>query len=78
LIGRLVGKVCLVTGAAGGIGAAVAKSFAAEGATVVAADIRQPEMFDSRLCDASDPSSVDLLFEGIGRERRASGISGGT
>jgi NAD(P)-dependent dehydrogenase (short-subunit alcohol dehydrogenase family) len=36
---RLSGKVCIVTGAASGIGRASAELFAAEGATVVAADL---------------------------------------
>ena len=36
---RLDGKVCIVTGAASGIGRASAELFAAEGATVVAADL---------------------------------------
>jgi NAD(P)-dependent dehydrogenase (short-subunit alcohol dehydrogenase family) len=37
--GRLADKVCLITGAGSGIGQASARLFAAEGATVVAADI---------------------------------------
>jgi NAD(P)-dependent dehydrogenase (short-subunit alcohol dehydrogenase family) len=37
--GRLAGKVCIVTGAASGIGLASAELFAAEGAVVVAADL---------------------------------------
>ncbi|MBV8480696.1 MAG: SDR family oxidoreductase [Actinobacteria bacterium] len=36
---RLEGRVCIVTGAASGIGRASAELFAAEGATVVAADL---------------------------------------
>ena len=36
---RLAGKVCIVTGAASGIGLASARLFAEEGATVVAADL---------------------------------------
>jgi NAD(P)-dependent dehydrogenase (short-subunit alcohol dehydrogenase family) len=38
--GRLEGKVCVVTGAASGIGAATARAFAAEGARVVGVDLR--------------------------------------
>ena len=36
--GRFTGKVCLVTGAASGIGRATARAFAAEGASVLVAD----------------------------------------
>jgi 3alpha(or 20beta)-hydroxysteroid dehydrogenase len=39
-VGRLTGKVALVTGAARGSGAAIARLFAAEGARVVPADVR--------------------------------------
>lgn len=42
-MGRLSGKVALVTGAAGGQGAAAARRFIAEGAQVVIADVRDED-----------------------------------
>jgi NAD(P)-dependent dehydrogenase (short-subunit alcohol dehydrogenase family) len=42
-MGTLSGRVAVVTGAAGGIGAAIAKLFAAEGAKVACLDLTAPE-----------------------------------
>jgi 3alpha(or 20beta)-hydroxysteroid dehydrogenase len=39
-VARLQGKVALITGAAGGLGAALARAFVAEGAQVVVTDVR--------------------------------------
>ncbi|PKQ14410.1 MAG: short-chain dehydrogenase, partial [Actinobacteria bacterium HGW-Actinobacteria-8] len=38
---RLSGKVAIVTGAGGGIGAATARAFIAQGAKVIATDINE-------------------------------------
>jgi NAD(P)-dependent dehydrogenase (short-subunit alcohol dehydrogenase family) len=40
--GRLAGKACIVTGAAGGIGRAIAERFAREGARIAAMDLPSP------------------------------------
>ena len=40
---QLKGKTAFVTGGTGGIGAAICTRFAAEGATVIAADLQNPE-----------------------------------
>jgi 3-oxoacyl-[acyl-carrier protein] reductase len=47
---KLQDKVCIVTGAAGGIGLAAARRFAAEGAIVVMCDVSESEV--ARSCDA--------------------------
>jgi len=54
---RLQGKVCLVTGASGGIGAATVQRFQAEGATVVGVDVSEDAPGDLSL-------QVDVTHEG--------------
>ncbi len=62
--GRLDGKVCVITGAAGGIGAASAELFRAEGATVVGADLHDGfGGVDLALaCDVADEDAVRGLY----------------
>ena len=43
-MGRLDHKIAIITGGASGMGAAMAKLFAAEGATVIAADINEENL----------------------------------
>jgi 3alpha(or 20beta)-hydroxysteroid dehydrogenase len=57
---RLQGKVVLVTGAASGIGHAVAELFAREGATVFASDIASPKLAYS---DGIEALKLDVTSE---------------
>lgn len=61
-MGRLEGKVAIVTGAARGIGAAEAARFVAEGARVIVADVLDEEAaaVAGRLGDAAVAASLDV------------------
>jgi NAD(P)-dependent dehydrogenase (short-subunit alcohol dehydrogenase family) len=62
--GRLQGKVCVITGAAGGIGAESARVFAAEGAKVVGVDIAPGAEGDLALeADVTDEDQVRGMYE---------------
>jgi NAD(P)-dependent dehydrogenase (short-subunit alcohol dehydrogenase family) len=68
-VSRLAGKVCVITGAKGGIGAATAALFAREGATVVGVDLADDGPGDFTLaCDVADERAVRELFATV-RER---------
>lgn len=58
--GRLAGKVCVVTGAAGGIGGAIAARFAREGAKVAAMDLAGPLRATTWQSESIVPVPVDL------------------
>ena len=61
---RLDGKVCVVTGAAGGIGAATAELFEREGARVVGVDLREHSVGALSLqADLTDESAVQGLYQ---------------
>ncbi|HWT25304.1 MAG TPA: 3-oxoacyl-ACP reductase [Solirubrobacteraceae bacterium] len=65
-MGRLEGKVCVVTGAASGIGAATARRFGEEGATVVGVDLRDDGVGDVALAvDVADEQQVADLYDGV-------------
>jgi cyclopentanol dehydrogenase len=62
MAGRLNGKIAIVTGAATGIGAATTSMFIAEGAKVLAVDIREPgELLTSVLAESGDSLRFDYL-----------------
>jgi NAD(P)-dependent dehydrogenase (short-subunit alcohol dehydrogenase family) len=79
--GRLEGKVCVITGAASGIGAASAERFAAEGARVVGVDLEPDapgelsieadvtdsgQVRDAYARAADELGRVDVLFNNAG------------
>jgi NAD(P)-dependent dehydrogenase (short-subunit alcohol dehydrogenase family) len=75
MTGVLDRRTILVTGAAGDIGAAAARRFAAEGARIVVTDSRADELAAvattingavlAHACDQSDPDAVAALFAAI-------------
>jgi NAD(P)-dependent dehydrogenase (short-subunit alcohol dehydrogenase family) len=63
MAGRLEGKVCVITGAAGGIGADTAQLFGEEGATVVGVDLGEGAVGDLSLqADVSDEQQVRDMY----------------
>jgi NAD(P)-dependent dehydrogenase (short-subunit alcohol dehydrogenase family) len=69
MAGRLEGKVCVITGAAGGIGAASAEAFAREGARVVGVDIAEGAPGELSLrADVTDDAAVRDLYARVREE----------
>ena len=80
-MGKLSGKVAIVTGAASGIGKATVELFRREGATVVGADVSEGA---DAIVDAGSEDDVHALVEKVAREHGGldiyfanAGISGG-
>src|ERR1700712_3015590 len=68
---RLAGKVCVITGAASGIGAESARMFAGEGALVVGVDLAETP--DVRLAIKADVTDEDAVVDVYARTREAFG-----
>jgi len=68
-MGRLDDKVCVITGAAGGIGAETGRLFRAEGATVVGVDLNESPDVDLAIeADVTDDEQVRGLYARTGKE----------
>jgi NAD(P)-dependent dehydrogenase (short-subunit alcohol dehydrogenase family) len=83
-VGRLDGKVALVTGAASGIGLACARRFADDGAKVVGVDLQPGPDGDVRVADVADESSIRGAVDAVVRDHgrldvvlNAAGVAGG-
>jgi NAD(P)-dependent dehydrogenase (short-subunit alcohol dehydrogenase family) len=62
-MGRLAGKVCVITGAASGIGATTAGLFEAEGATVVGVDLGEDSVGSLKIAaDVTDEEHVKGMY----------------
>jgi NAD(P)-dependent dehydrogenase (short-subunit alcohol dehydrogenase family) len=70
-MGRLDGKVCVITGAASGIGATSARLFAGEGARVAGVDI--DEGAEGELAFRADVTDEDRIRDAFERVRRELG-----
>jgi NAD(P)-dependent dehydrogenase (short-subunit alcohol dehydrogenase family) len=62
-VSRLADKVCVITGAASGIGAESARLFSAEGATVVGVDLSDGAVGDLAIqADVTEPDQVEGMY----------------
>lgn len=75
---RLRDKVCIITGAASGIGHASARLFAAEGATVIVADIRGPAADEVAHAIEADGGRARAMAVDVGDEAQLRRMIGDT
>jgi NAD(P)-dependent dehydrogenase (short-subunit alcohol dehydrogenase family) len=69
MAGRLDGKVCVITGASGGIGAASAEAFAREGGRVVGVDLAEGAPGELSLqADVTDDDAVREMYARVRSE----------
>jgi NAD(P)-dependent dehydrogenase (short-subunit alcohol dehydrogenase family) len=81
MVDELKGKVAIVTGAAQGMGRAVAELFADEGATLVLVDLQKERLLEvgealkekgtlatMEICDVSDEGAVRMLIDSVVEE----------
>jgi NAD(P)-dependent dehydrogenase (short-subunit alcohol dehydrogenase family) len=62
-VNRLQDKICVITGAASGIGAESARLFSAEGAMVVGVDLSEGAVGDLAIqADVTDPAEVEAMY----------------
>jgi NAD(P)-dependent dehydrogenase (short-subunit alcohol dehydrogenase family) len=64
---RFSGKHVVVTGAASGLGLAIAEAAQAEGATIIAIDRAASPFENSRICDIADEEQVRRALSGLPR-----------
>src|SRR5580704_25086 len=64
---RFSGKHVVVTGAASGLGLAIANAAQAEGATITAIDRVAAPFDNSRICDIADEDQVRRALTSLGR-----------